>query len=163
LLEPIKKYEYNAYMVTAENDMVTIGENKKAYHYYSVVDTFEAGIALVGPEVKALRQGKFHFSDSYVDHQNQELFLTGFHIEALPVFGKLNPERKRKLLLHRYEIARIIARSTEKGLTIIPIKLYFKKQHIKVLIALVKGLNRFDKRQKMKEKDSRKEMKNEME
>ncbi|MCE5222735.1 SsrA-binding protein SmpB [bacterium] len=150
-------------METAENGVILIGENKKAYHYYSIVDTFEAGIALEGAEVKALRQGKFHFSDSYVDHQNQELFLTGFHIEAVPVFGKFNPERKRKLLLHRYEISRIIARSTEKGLTIIPLKIYFKKQHIKLLIALVKGINRYDKRQKIKEKDSRKEIRHEME
>lgn len=150
-------------METAENGIVMIGENKKAFHYYAIIDTFEAGIALEGPEVKALRQGKYHFSDSYVDHQNQELYLTAFHIEAVPVFGKLNPERKRKLLLHKHEITRIIARATEKGLTIIPLKIYFKKQHIKLLIALVKGLNRYDKRQKIKEKDSRKELKHEME
>jgi len=149
-------------METASKEIVIIGENKRAAYFYTIIDTYEAGIALEGPEVKALRQKKFHFSDSYIDHQNQELYLTGFHIDAAPVYGKLNPERKRKLLLHRHEIDRIIARSNERGYTIIPFKLYFKKQHIKVLIALVRGVNTYDKRQKIKEKDSKKEVKYEM-
>ncbi|MGB9643154.1 MAG: SsrA-binding protein SmpB, partial [Candidatus Ratteibacteria bacterium] len=123
-------------------------ENKKALHDYTIIETIEAGIELKGPEVKSVRQGSVSLRDSYAGFEGNELFLYKMHIAQYPgAFEKINPLRKRKLLLHRSQLARLHRKVEEKGLTIAPLSLYTNnKGLIKVNIALVRGKKLFDKR-----------------
>jgi len=136
-----------------------IAENKRAYFQYHVLDRWEAGIVLIGAEVKAIRCGQMNFKDSYVDSNGSELFLIGFHIPAIVPFGSYVPDRKRKLLLHKSEINRIIGKITEKGLTLIPLRVYFLNQNVKLEIATAKGKTNYDKRRTIQDRESKLEMK----
>jgi SsrA-binding protein len=135
-----------------------IAENKKARFNFFILDRFEAGVVLSGPEVKAIRASKVNFKDSYVDSKGFELFLIDFHIQALVPFGTFNPDRKRKLLLHKSEIIRLVSRINEKGLALIPLRIYFKNQNVKIEIGLAKGKTNYDKRSTLKERETKKEM-----
>lgn len=132
-----------------------ISENRKARHDYHILDTFEAGIALRGSEVKSLRMGQCQLKDSYVDFHNGELFLINMHISEYKwsSYNNHTPERRRKLLMNRSEIDKMYARIREKGFTCVPLKIYFKQGWAKVEIALVKGKKDFDKRQDIKTRD----------
>ena len=125
-----------------------IASNKKAYHDYFVLQKFEAGIALTGTEVKSLRDGKAQLKDSYVNFEGGEAFLFGAHISPYTHGNRENhdPERRRKLLLHKTEIEKLRTQIVEKGLTIVPLRLYFKHGRVKAEIAVVRGKKLYDKR-----------------
>jgi len=135
-------------------------QNRKAVHDYIIDETFEAGLVLNGPEVKSLRDGKAHLTDSYARIKKGEAFLFNMHITPYPFAHhmKLDPDRTRKLLLHRREIKRLIGKTEERGLTMVPLKVYFSKGRVKVELALVKGKRKVDKRQAIKERDMKREM-----
>lgn len=129
--------------------------NRKARHEYSIIQTWEAGIVLVGTEVKSLRQGKANLVDSYAKVVNDEIWLVNLHISEYTL-GNINnhdPKRDRKLLLNKSEIRKLIGNTKEKGLTIIPLRLYFKEGKVKVEIALAKGKKVYDKRKDIAKKD----------
>ena len=136
-----------------------IANNKKARHDYFVEDSFEAGLVLHGTEVKSLRQGHCSIKESFVDIDNAEVFIHQMHIspyEKGNIFNK-DPLRIRKLLLHRYEINKIEAKLKEKGLTLVPLKVYFKDSLVKVEIGMARGKKLYDKRQDIAKKDQRRE------
>ena len=139
--------------------------NRKASHEYSFLEVFEAGIVLNGTEIKSVREGKVQFADAYCIFKNEELFLVEMHISPYD-FGNINnvdPRRERKLLLKKKEIAKLKTKSEEKGLTIIPTKMFFSERNFaKVQIALAKGKKLFDKRQDIKEKDTERLVKREL-
>ncbi len=134
-----------------------ITSNRKAHHDYHILETLEAGIALRGTEVKALRAGRANLKDSYVDMRDGEMTLVGVHISPYEAGNRYNhePERPRKLLLHKREILRFGQKAREKSLTIVPLRMYFKGGNAKVLIALVKGKREFDKRDTISERESK--------
>jgi SsrA-binding protein len=126
-----------------------IASNKKALHDYFIVQKFEAGLALTGTEVKSLRDGKAQLKDSYVIFKDGEAFLFGAHISPY-THGNLQnhePERTRKLLLHRNEIEKLRVQTVEKGLSVVPLRLYFKGSKVKAEIAIVRGKKQYDKRE----------------
>ena len=150
-----------------------IANNKKAFHDYFIEDTYEAGIALAGTEVKALRTGKCSIKESFVRVENGEVFIYGMHISPYE-FGNINnhqetspyekgnifnkdPLRVRKLLLHRHEINKIEGKLKEKGLTLVPLKVYFKDSLAKVEIGVARGKKLYDKRQDIAKKDQKRE------
>ena len=137
-----------------------ICQNKKAWHNYFIEDKYEAGIALLGTEVKSLRDGKANLGDSYAKIQKGEVFLVDAHISAYRFGNRFNhdPLRSRKLLLHRREIRRLIGKVQEKGLTLIPLRLYFSDGRAKVELGLAKGKKLFDKRENLKRKTMEREM-----
>lgn len=138
-----------------------VSQNRKAYHDYFIEETFEAGIILTGSEVKSLRAGKANLKDSYARIKDSEVFLVKTHISAYTKadsFNQADPERTRKLLLHKKEILRLIGKTKEKGYTLIPTKLYFKDGKAKVEIGLAKGKAFYDKRETIKKKDVQREM-----
>ena len=137
-----------------------ICQNKKAFHNYFMEETYQAGVALLGSEVKSLREGKVNLGDSYGDIKKSEVFLVDAHISAYPQANRLNhdPLRTRKLLLHKREIKRLIGKVEQKGYTLIPIKLYFVNGKVKVDLALAKGKKLFDKRETLKKKTMEREM-----
>jgi SsrA-binding protein len=125
-----------------------IASNKKALHDYFIVQKFEAGLALTGTEVKALRDGKAQLKDAYVIFKDDEAYLFGAHISPY-THGNLQnhePERTRKLLLHRKEIDKLRVNTVEKGLSVVPLRLYFKGSRVKAEIAIVRGKKQYDKR-----------------
>ncbi len=131
-----------------------IQENRKARHDFEILETYEAGIVLLGPEVKSVKQGRVSLKDSYVEIKNGEAWIKKLHISPYDknTILKIDPERTRKLLLHKYEIKRLIGKVKEKGLTIIPLKVYLKNNLIKVEIALVKGKRKYEKREELRKK-----------
>ena len=136
-----------------------IANNKKAYHDYFIEDTYEAGIALAGTEVKSLRMGKCSVKESFVRIVNDEVMIYGMHIspyEKGNIFNK-DPLRVRKLLLHSYEIRKIEGKIREKGYTLVPLKVYFKGSLVKVEMGVAKGKKLYDKRQDIAKKDQRRE------
>ena len=136
-----------------------IANNKKAYHDYFILDTYEAGIVLHGTEVKSLRMGKCSIKESFIRIENGEVIIYGMHIspyEKGNIFNK-DPLRVRKLLLHRYEINKIEAKLKEKGLTLVPLKVYFKDSLVKIEIGMARGKKLYDKRQDIAKKDQRRE------
>ena len=136
-----------------------IANNKKAYHDYFILENFETGIALHGTEVKSLRMGKCSVKESFVRIQNGEVYIYGMNIspyEKGNIFNK-DPLRIRKLLLHRSEINKMEAKLKEKGLTLVPIKVYFKDSLVKVEIGMARGKKLYDKRQDIAKKDQRRE------
>ena len=142
-------------------DIKIVCQNKKAYHDYFIDETFEAGIVLVGTEVKSLRLGMANLKDSYAMVRNGELFLTNTHISPYKQadrFTMPEPDRTRKLLLRREEINKLIGKTKGTGYTLIPTKIYFKNGKAKVEIALAKGKKLFDKRETIKEKTVEREM-----
>ena len=132
-----------------------IASNKKAFHDYFVLQKAEAGVALTGTEVKSLRDGKANIKDSYVIFKNGEAFLFNAHISPYSHGNLQNhePERSRKLLLHRREIDKLHEQVVEKGLTVVPLRLYFKGGKVKVEIAVVRGKKLYDKRETEKKRE----------
>ncbi|MDO4633872.1 MAG: SsrA-binding protein SmpB [Eubacteriales bacterium] len=136
-----------------------IANNKKAYHDYFIDETFETGISLAGTEVKSLRMGKCSIKESFVRIDNGEVIIYGMHIspyEKGNIFNK-DPLRERKLLMHRYEINKLMGKIKEKGFTLVPLKVYFKGSLVKVEIGLARGKKLYDKRQDIAKKDQRRE------
>ncbi len=134
--------------------------NKKARHDYFIEETYEAGIALEGTEVKSLRMGKGNLKDSYVLIKDEEAFLHNTHISPYPYGHQFNhePERVRKLLLHKQEIRRLSGKTNERGHTLIPLKIYLKSGKIKLAIGLAKGKTLYDKREDLKRRSADREM-----
>lgn len=137
-----------------------ITENRKARHDYYILETFEAGIALLGTEVKPLKAGQIQLKDSYVEFLNGEMYLIHAHISTYTAssYNNHEPERKRKLLMKKSEIDKLYAKVKEKGLSIVPLKVYLKKGFAKVEIAFVKGKKAHDKRDSIKQRDVDREL-----
>ena len=136
-----------------------IASNKKAYHDYFIEETYEAGIALHGTEVKSLRMGKCSIKESFVRIENEEVYIYGMHIspyEKGNIFNR-DPLRVKKLLLHKSEIRKMKGKIAEKGYTLVPLKVYFNRSLVKVEIGLAKGKKLYDKRQDIAKKDQRRE------
>ena len=147
-------------MAKSSTKSENLATNKKAYHNYHVLETFEAGIALVGTEVKSIRNGKVDIVDGLVRIRGEEAFLEGVHVHPYTHGNIANhePARSRKLLLHRQEIRRLIGKVQEKGLTLVPTRFYLKNGRIKVEIALAKGKRLHDKREAIKTREAGREM-----
>lgn len=141
-------------VVAKEQGRKLVASNRKARHDYSIEDVFEAGIVLSGTEVKALRAGRASLTDGYCSIDNGQAWLEGVHIAeyAQGTWTNHAPRRKRKLLLHRTEIDRLDQKTREKGLTIVPLALYFQDGYAKVEIALARGKREYDKRQTLRER-----------
>ncbi len=140
--------------------MTNITQNKKAKFDYEIIETEEAGIVLSGTEVKSCRQGNVNIKDSFARVENGEVFIYNLHISPY-LYGNrfnLDPKRVRKLLLHKYQIKRLIGKIQEKGLTLIPLRLYFKKGVVKVEIAIGRGRKIYDKRREILKKEVKREM-----
>lgn len=143
-----------------EDHIKIIANNKKARHDYEISGEIEAGIVLVGTEVKSIRQGKVNLKDAYADIKNGELFLKQMHITPYQNahYDNHDPLRSRKLLLHNREIKKLTGKVAERGFTIVPLKVYFKNGKIKVQIALARGKKLYDKRDTIKKRDVQREM-----
>ena len=136
-----------------------IANNKKAYHDYFILETYEAGISLAGTEVKSLRMGKCSIKESFIRREHGEVFVYGMHIspyEKGNIFNK-DPLRVRKLLLHRQEINKLLGKMKEKGMTVVPLKVYLKGSLVKVEIGLARGKKLYDKRADIAKKDQARE------
>ena len=140
--------------------MKVISQNRKAYHDYHIEEAVESGIALLGTEVKSLREGRAHLKDSYVILKSGEAFLLNCHISPYSHGNIMNhePLRTRKLLMHRKEIDRLRGKVEGKGYTLIPLKLYFKDSFVKVEIGLARGKKLFEKRDTIKEREAKREI-----
>src|SRR5687768_18439080 len=140
--------------------MPDVATNKQASRRYHLLEKWEAGLVLTGTEVKSLRGGKAQLKDGYASVQNGEVWLYNVHIPPYAPASRENhePERPRKLLMHRREIERLIGKTREKGLTLVPTRLYFRDGRVKVEIALAKGKDVGDKRQTIKEREMKREM-----
>ncbi|MEO8400136.1 MAG: SsrA-binding protein SmpB [Ignavibacteriaceae bacterium] len=141
--------------MSEETKEKNIAVNRKARYEYTIIQTYEAGIVLQGTEVKALRQGKANLVDSYAAIKENELWLFSLHISPYEQ-GNINnhePTRTRKLLLNRSEIRKLIGKTKEKGLTLVPLRLYFKNGKVKIEIALAKGKKVYDKREAIAKRD----------
>ena len=136
-----------------------IAENRKAFHEYHILETFEAGVQLLGTEVKGIREGKANLRDSYARVEKGEVWLYNVHINPYSHRGYADhePTRRRKLLLHRQEIRKLIGKTVEKGLTLVPTRLYFKSGHVKVALALARGKQAHDKRETIKRREADRE------
>ena len=137
-----------------------IATNRKAYHDYEVLETYEAGIVLRGTEVKSLRESQVNFKDCYAAVDNGEAWLIGCYIAPYHHGTDANhdPERRRKLLLHKKEIGRLLGKVAERGLTLVPLRLYLKNGRVKVELGLARGKKLHDKRASIRERDERREM-----
>ena len=144
----------------AEDKIKIIADNRRARHDYFILDTYEAGIALTGTEVKSLRAGKVNLRDSYGMVKNGEMYLEGMHISPYDHGNRYNadPLRSRKLLLHKRQILKLYGQVKQEGLTLIPLKFYFIRGKVKVELALCKGKKLYDKRDASAAKDARREM-----
>jgi SsrA-binding protein len=138
----------------------TVVRNKKALHEYHIVDTYEAGIVLAGPEVKSIRAGKVSLGEAFARIDGSEAFLYGMHISPYEPANRWNadPLRTRKLLLNRREIRRLIGATRQEGFTLIPLELYLKDGYVKLALALGKGKKNFDKRETAKQRDADREI-----
>ena len=138
-----------------EGQIKIIAQNRKARRDYFIVDEYEAGLVLMGTEVKSLRQGRANLKDSYARIKDGEVFVYQMHIAPYPFAHHDNhdPLRPRKLLLHKHEIKRLYGKVNEKGHTLIPLRLYFKGGKVKIALALVKGKRKYDKREAIKRRD----------
>ena len=147
-----------------DDDIKIITTNRKARHDYTILDTYEAGIVLQGTEVKSLRNGRANLTDSYAGIEHGEVILHNVHISLYEQGTHYNhePRRPRKLLLHKEEIRRLIGRVVERGFTLVPLKLYFKRGKAKVELALVTGKRQYDRRQTIAERDARRDAEREM-
>jgi len=134
-----------------------VATNRKARHDYLILETYEAGMVLEGSEVKSLRAGKANLKDSYAMVKNEELYLLQMHIspyDKASQFGH-DPTRSRKLLMHKKEIRRLLGKTVQKGLTLVPLRLYFKGSHAKIELALVTGKRKYDKRKAIAEREAK--------
>ena len=133
----------------AKETVKLVANNKKAYHDFFILDTYEAGIALHGTEVKSLRMGKCSIKESFIRIEDGEVFIYGMHVspyEKGNIFNK-DPLRVKKLLLHKSEINKLLGKIKEKGMSVVPLKVYFKGSLVKVEIGLAKGMKQYDKRE----------------
>jgi SsrA-binding protein len=142
-----------------EKAQSSIAENRKAHHDYHLLETFEAGIALLGTEVKAIREGRVNLRDSFARVEDGEVFLYNVNISPYSHRGYADhePLRRRKLLLHRQEIRKLIGKTVEKGMTLVPTRLYFKNGRVKVAVSLAKGKKDYDKRETLKRREADRE------
>ena len=140
-----------------------LGVNKKARFNYTIDESFECGLVLVGTEVKSIKDGRFSFADSYALVENDELFLIDFHVTQYVYGNRVNhePLRRRKLLVHRKEIKRLRRIVDEKGLTLVPLKFYLKRGIIKCELGIAKGKKLFDKRDDIRKRDQKRELERE--
>jgi SsrA-binding protein len=147
-------------MAKENSDQQVVASNRRARHDYEILDTFEAGIALLGPEVKSLRNGKANLTDGYAMIRRGEVFLANVHIGPYEKAWRENaePRRERKLLLHRAEIARLRGKVAERGLTLVPLRLYFKNGRVKVELGVARGKRRYDKRESIRRREQEREM-----
>ncbi len=138
----------------------TIATNRKAYHNYSIVESWEAGIALTGTEIKSVRESRVSLSDAYIKPEGGELWLVNAHIARYEAGSYMShePTRPRKLLLHRKEIRTLTSQVAEKGLTLIPTRLYIKDSHAKVEVSLARGKKLYDKREAIARREQQREM-----
>lgn len=138
----------------------TIAQNKKAYHDFTIEETYEAGIVLQGTEIKSIRAGKVNLKESYARIHKGEVFLIGMHVSPYEQGNRYNhdPLRERKLLLHNKEISKLIGETKEIGYSLVPLKLYLKNGYAKVLIGLAKGKKKYDKREDLKKKEAKREV-----
>ena len=146
-------------MAKGKESQKLIANNKKAYHDFFIEDTYETGIALAGTEVKSLRMGKCSIKESFIRVERGEVFIYGMHIspyEKGNIFNK-DPLRVKKLLLHKYEINKLLGKIKEKGYTLVPLQVYFKDGKVKVEIGLARGKKLYDKREAIAKKDQRRE------
>jgi len=144
----------------AREAIKTVAQNKKARHDFFIEETYEAGIELTGTEVKSIRLGKVNLRDSYAYIKNSEVFISGMHVspyEKGNIFNQ-DPLRDRRLLLHKYEINKLIGYTQQKGLTLVPLQVYFKSGRVKVELAVAKGKKLFDKRQDIAARDAKREI-----
>jgi SsrA-binding protein len=141
-----------------------IAENRKARHDYFIDDEYEAGIVLTGTEVKALRMGRANLKDSYARIKDGEVYVHQMHIGPYPFahYGNHEPLRPRKLLLHKSEIRRLYGKVNEKGHTLIPLRIYFKKGKVKIALALARGKRQYDKREAIKRRDEKRLLEREL-
>jgi len=145
---------------TDDKNERVIADNRKARHNYTVLDSLECGIMLVGSEVKSLRVGGLSLDEAYGRVEGNAVWLVGANIAEYPYSHALNhePKRRRKLLMHRREIRKFADKATEKGLTLVPLKVYFKEGRAKVLLGICRGKQQHDKRQSIKERDTKREI-----
>jgi len=138
-----------------EKAQVNIAENRKAFHDFHVLETFEAGIVLLGTETKAIREGRVNLRDSFARVEAGEVFLYNVNISPYSHRGYADhpPLRRRKLLLHRSEIRKLIGKTVEKGMTLVPVRMYFKNGRVKVGVSLAKGKKDYDKRETLKRRE----------
>jgi len=141
----------------ASGEIKTITNNRKARHDYHILETIEAGIELRGTEVKSLRAGRVNLKDGYVDVRDMEMYLIGVHISPYEEGNRFNhePERPRRLLLHRREILKFGIKARDKGLTLVPLRMYFRGARVKVEIGLARGKKQFDKRETIAKRDAK--------
>ncbi len=148
-------------MVKSERELAqkSIAENRKAFHDYHIIETFEAGVALLGTEVKSIREGNVNLRDSYARIDGGEVWIYNVHIKAYSHRGYSDhePTRKRKLLLHRQEIRKLIGRTVERGMTLVPTRMYFNNGHVKIALGLAKGKQEHDKRETIKKREADRE------
>ena len=142
-----------------EKAQSSIAENRKAFHDFHLLESFEAGIVLLGTEVKAIREGRVNLRDSFARVEDGEVFLYNVNISSYSHRGYADhePLRRRKLLLHRDEIRKLIGKTVEKGMTLVPTRLYFKKGRVKVAVSLAKGKKDYDKRETVKRREADRE------
>lgn len=140
-------------------DEVLIADNRKAFHDFHILETFEAGIALLGTEVKGIREGRANLRDAFAKVERGEVWLYNVHINPYSHRGYVDhdPKRRRRLLLHRQEIRKLIGKTVEKGLTLVPTRLYFKRGRVKVALALARGKQAHDKRESIKRREADRE------
>lgn len=136
-----------------------IAENRKAFHDYHILDTWEAGMVLLGTEVKSIREGRVNLRDSFARIERGEVWLYNVHISSYSHRGYADhePLRQRKLLMHRDEIRKLIGKTTEKGMTIVPTRMYYKSGRVKVEVGLAKGKKDYDKRETVKRREADRE------
>lgn len=144
----------------AKEAIKLVAQNKKARHDYFIEETYEAGIELSGTEVKSVRLGKVNLRDSYAYIKDSEVFISGMHISPYEQGNRYNldPLRDRRLLLHRYEINKLVGYTQQKGLTLVPLHVYFKNGRVKVELAVARGKKLFDKRQDIADRDAKREI-----
>ncbi len=145
-------------MMAAENKTVLM--NRKARHEYHIIETYECGIKLQGTEIKSVRLGRVNLKDSFAIIENGEVFLYNMHISPYDFGNRFNhePERKRKLLMHKHEIRRLIGKIKEQGYTLVPLKIYFKRRWLKVDLALAKGKKLYDKRDALAKRSAQRQI-----
>ena len=142
-----------------EKAQTSIAENRKAFHDFHMLETFEAGMVLLGTEVKAIREGRVNLRDSFARVEGSEVYLYNVHISPYSHRGYADhePLRRRKLLLHRNEILKLVGKTVEKGMTLVPVRMYFKNSKVKVSVSLAKGKKDYDKRETIKKRDTDRE------
>lgn len=142
------------------DNIKTIAVNKKAYHDYHIVESYEAGLALKGSEIKSIRMGRVNIRDAYARSDNGELWLYNSHIAAYQAggFNTHEPDRRRKLLMHRSQIAELAAQSNQKGLTLVPLRIYIKNGIAKLEIGIGRGKKQFDKRDAIARRETDREV-----